>query len=40
LSTSVGKKILAGGVLETVESRTSIARGLLTLTTKCQAVSP
>ena len=39
LSTSVGKKILAGGVLETVESRTSIARGLLSLATKCQAVS-
>jgi hypothetical protein len=40
LSTSVGKKILAGSVLETVESRTSIARGLLALTTKCQALSP
>ena len=40
LSTSVGKKILAGSVLETVESRTSIARGLLALTTKCQPSSP
>lgn len=40
LSTSVGKKVLAGRVLETVESRTSMARGLLSLTTKCQAVSP
>lgn len=40
LSTAVGKKLLAGRVLETVESRTSIARGLLSLTRKCQAVSP
>ena len=39
LSTSVGKKILAGRVLETAESRTAIARGLLSLATKCQAVS-
>ena len=40
LRTSVGKKIIVGRVLETVESRTSIARGLLALTTKCQALSP
>jgi hypothetical protein len=40
LSTAVGKKLLAGRVLDTVESRTSIARGLLSLTRKCQAVSP
>jgi hypothetical protein len=40
LSTGVGKKLLAGRVLETDEVRTSVARGLISLTRKCQSASP
>ena len=40
LSTGVGKKLLAGRVLETADLKTSLARRLLSLTRKCQGAAP
>jgi hypothetical protein len=40
LSTNAGKKLLAGRVLETGELKTSLARGLVSLTRKCRGASP